>query len=92
MLFYSLLGVLQGIFEWLPISSEGIVAMASQFLVEGQNPVEMALFLHLGTLLAVLIYFREEWLQVLKFKDLRFLKFLVVATVFSGVTGFLFLI
>ena len=62
MLDYIVLGILQGIFEWLPISSEGIVALLSQFLQKG-NPVDVALFLHLGTLLVVLIYrkFRQEF-------------------------------
>jgi len=88
MLDYIILGTIQGIFEWLPISSEGVVALASQFLVEGVNPIEVALFLHLGTLLAVLIYFREDWKRVVLFQDLRLLRFLAIATVVSLIVGF----
>jgi undecaprenyl-diphosphatase len=85
---YILLGVLQGIFEWLPISSEGVVALASQFLIKEVNVIETALFLHLGTLLAVLIYFRKDWQQVLMLKEKDLLRFLVIATIFSLVIGF----
>ncbi len=53
MLNYIVLGIIQGIFEWIPVSSQGIVALASQFLIEDVHPVEVALFMHLGTFLAV---------------------------------------
>lgn len=85
---YFILGFIQGIFEWLPISSEGVVAIASQFLIRGVNPIEVALFLHLGTLLAVLIYFREDWKRIVLLQDLRMLRFLAIATIVSLVIGF----
>lgn len=85
---YILLGVLQGVFEWVPISSEGIVALASQFFLIGSNPVDIALFLHTGTLFAVLIYFRKDWRDAVKRKDPQFLNFLIIATVVSLVIGF----
>jgi undecaprenyl-diphosphatase len=88
MLDYTILGIIQGIFEWLPISSEGAVALASQFFSQGVRPIDVALFLHLGTLLAVLIYFREDWQKVILFQDLRLLRFLVIATVISLIVGF----
>src|SRR4030042_3921253 len=88
MLNYVFLGIIQGIFEWSPISSEGVVALASQFLIKEMNPVDLALFLHLGTFFAVLIYFRKDWLQVLKLKDLVLLRFLTISTIVSGIIGF----
>jgi undecaprenyl-diphosphatase len=54
-------GVLQGIFEWLPISSEGNVAIALTAL--GERPgvaVSYALFVHLGTAVSATAYYREE--------------------------------
>ena len=88
MLDYVILGIIQGIFEWIPISSQGIVAIASQFLIKEVHPLEMALFLHLGTLLAVLIYFRKEWIEVFRFKNISLLRFLVVSAAISGIVGF----
>ncbi len=87
---YIFLGVLQGIFEWIPISSEGIVALASHFLIEEINPIDIALFLHLGTFLAVLIYFRKDWLEILSFKNLPLLRFLIIATLISLAVGYPF--
>jgi len=88
MLDYFFLGIIQGIFEWIPISSEGVVALASQFFIKEVNPVELALFLHLGTLFAALIYFREDWKRVVLLQDLKLLRFLIIATLISAVIGF----
>ena len=66
---YILLGAIQGIFEWIPVSSEGIVALASNFLKLNINPIDIGLFLHLGTLLSAIIYFRKDWIKIITFKD-----------------------
>ena len=89
MFIFLILGIIQGIFEWLPISSEGVVALFSQWLVIDSNPIDIALFLHLGTLLAVLVYFFKDWKKLLLFKDLKLFKFLVITTLVSAVIGFL---
>ena len=85
---YILLGIIQGIFEWIPISSEGVVALASQFLVEDFRPVDLSLFLHLGTFFAVLVYFRKDWQEISMFKNLKLLKFLLIATLISLAIGY----
>ena len=54
-------GVLQGIFEWLPISSEGNITVALSWLGESpEQAVAFALFLHLGTALSATVYYRAE--------------------------------
>lgn len=59
-----LLGVLQGLTEWLPVSSSGHLVLAQEVLgVEA--PVFFDLVLHLGTLLVVLVYFRSTIAEVL---------------------------
>jgi len=88
MLDYIFLGIIQGIFEWIPISSEGVVALFSRFLLKDLNPVDVALFLHLGTLFAVLIYFRRDWQEILLFKNIRLLKFLTITTIVSVAIGY----
>ncbi len=85
---YLLLGLLQGIFEWLPISSEGIVAFFSEIFRLNLNAIDIALFLHLGTLLAVLVYFRKEWKEIILFKNRKLLYFLIITTVVSLGIGF----
>lgn len=86
---YLILGLLQGILEWVPISSEGMVALAARYLGTAQNPVALALFLHAGTLLAALIYYRREWARVLMLKDWPLIKFLAITTVISLPLGFI---
>ncbi|MEZ3144858.1 undecaprenyl-diphosphate phosphatase [Halobaculum sp. MBLA0143] len=90
-------GVVQGVFEWLPISSEGNVALALSLL--GRSPEEavaFALFLHLGTALSAAVYYRERIAGLLGALpswrpggdgDDATLGFLAVATVASGVVG-----
>ena len=85
---YIFLGIVQGIFEWIPVSSEGVVALLSQFLIEDFRPVDLSLFLHLGTLFAVLVYFRKDWQEILMFKNLKLLKFLLLATLISLAVGY----
>lgn len=85
---YLLLGIIQGIFEWLPISSEGIVALSSQFLVKNLNPIDIALFLHFGTVFAVLIYFWRDWKEVILLKNYKLLRFLIVSFLISLFIGY----
>ena len=85
---YIFLGTIQGIFEWIPVSSEGVVALLSQFLIEDFRPVDLSLFLHLGTFFAVLVYFRKDWQEILMFKNLKLLKFLLLATLISLAVGY----
>jgi undecaprenyl-diphosphatase len=60
------LGALQGVTEFLPVSSSGHLVLAQHFLGFGEEGSAKELFfdgvLHLGTLLAVLAYFGREWL------------------------------
>ena len=85
---YVLLGALQGIFEWIPVSSEGVVALFSSFLVKDFNSVDLAIFLHLGTLLALLAYFYKDWKDLILIKDKEFLKFFLIVTFVSGALGY----
>jgi undecaprenyl-diphosphatase len=88
MIEYILLGIIQGIFEWIPISSEGVVTLFSQFLIKDLNGLDLAIFLHLGTLLSVLVYFYKDWIDLILIKDKEFFKFFLVVTVISGAIGF----
>jgi len=85
---YIILGILQGIFEWIPVSSEGIVALSSQFFPVGTSPVNTAIFLHFGTLFASVLYFRKDWIEIVTFKNPVMLRFLIISTVFSLATGY----
>lgn len=91
-----LVGILQGIFEWLPISSEGnlTIVLAALGYPAGQA-VRYALFLHLGTALAATAYYRSDLRTLLEglptavseFREQSEVWFLAIATLVSGVTG-----
>ncbi|MBK6766830.1 MAG: undecaprenyl-diphosphate phosphatase [bacterium] len=53
------LGIVQGITEFLPISSDGHLVIVQHFLGLTEPLLTFDIFIHLGTLAAVLIYFRK---------------------------------
>lgn len=55
-----ILGVVQGLTEFLPISSTGHVVIAQRLLGVGEGALTFATVVHLGSLAAVLTVFREE--------------------------------
>ena len=54
------LGALQGLTEFLPVSSSGHVAIGAQFFDIRENSLALVILLHLGTLLATVILFRRD--------------------------------
>jgi len=64
-----ILGALQGLTEFLPISSSGHLVVMEHFLHVPFEPIQLItfdVFLHGGSLIAILAYFWKDWLQVLK--------------------------
>lgn len=61
-----LLGILQGIAEFLPISSSGHLQVVQNLFGLDEVPLLYDVFLHLATLLAVCIYFRKSIWKLLK--------------------------
>jgi undecaprenyl-diphosphatase len=60
-----ILAIIQGLTEWLPVSSSGHLVIAQQFL--GLNPpLIFDLMLHVGTLIVVLFVFRKTVADILK--------------------------
>lgn len=86
-----LLGALQGITEWLPISSSGqlVLSLVDLLKVEPQAAFSLAIMLHVGTLFAVAVKYRKDLLGIigkLSWKD-DLTRFLVVSTAVTGVVG-----
>lgn len=60
-----LLALVQGITEFLPISSSAHLALAPWLLGWKDQGLTFDIALHLGTLVAVLLYFFRDWVQVI---------------------------
>lgn len=61
----TLLGILQGIAEFLPISSSGHLVIGQHLLGMNVPGIRLDVFLHLGTLAAIFIYYRATIARVL---------------------------
>ena len=82
-----LLGIVQGVCEFLPISSSGhLVLLSSLFGVE--ESIFVSVVLHLATLLAVIIVFRAKLVYVVKHPFCLLSKCLFVATISTCFVGF----
>jgi undecaprenyl-diphosphatase len=104
MLEQTVLGIIQGIAEWLPVSSEGLIVLTKRHIfgsdADVDEIVQEALLLHLGTFFAALVYFRKDvWSLLGVARHFRTaepeqratLRFLTIATVVSGLLGILVL-
>lgn len=101
MLEHILLGTAQGITEWLPVSSKAVIILIKTQFAAGpivlEEAIREALFLHLGTFLAALIYFRNDVATLFRHlvhyrsaddTNKRLLFFLAGTTLISGAIGF----
>lgn len=92
----SLLAIIQGITEFLPISSSGHLALAPKLFGFTDPGLAVDAFLHLGTLFAAIIYFRKDIIEMLlgligknpQHKKLALE--IMVATIPVVIVGFLF--
>lgn len=92
-----LLGLLQALGEFLPISSSAHLVLLPFFRGQAYQGIAFDVVLHLATLLAVLLYFAKDWWALLKngltrpaTPEGKTLWYLAAATVPAGLAGVLF--
>jgi undecaprenyl-diphosphatase len=84
------LAVVQGVSEFLPISSSGHVVILADLLAEDSGQLEIAdlnVVLHVGTLFSIILYYWNRIWRLLG-EDRRTIGLLVVATLPAVVVGF----
>jgi len=90
-----IIGLVQGVLEWLPVSSEGAVWLTINQLqdISFETGVKYALFLHLATAPSAILVFRKQILHMIRnliFKPSRLdstTVFLAISFVVSGLFG-----
>ena len=90
-----IIGLVQGVLEWLPVSSEGAVWLTINQLqdISFETGVKYALFVHLATAPSAILVFRKQILHMIKnliFKPSGFdsvTAFLAISFVISGLFG-----
>jgi undecaprenyl-diphosphatase len=91
-----ILGLVQGLTEFLPVSSSGHLVLVPGMLGWGEPPLGLTVLLHMGTLVALIIYFRNEIVGLVlamlgRGPDVatsrRVLRFLVIGTIPAVIAG-----
>jgi undecaprenyl-diphosphatase len=98
-----IMGIIQGLTEFLPVSSSGHLVLAKHYLgIQFSSSVAFEVFLHLGSVLAVIIYYRQDiaqlFISLVKFKDnskqhlhnRNTIYYLLVATFVTGLLYYFF--
>jgi len=89
-----ILGIVQGLTEFLPVSSSAHLVFA-QFLLGVKEPgITLEIVVHIGTLIAVILYYRQKlWALMLalfdraKTEERRIILYLVIGTIPAGLAG-----
>jgi len=88
-LWQIIVALIQGLAEWLPISSEGqLLFYISNFTdVNPDDMLTLVVWLHVGTSLAVVVRYPRIFLDLLSLKDRVLLKRLIIATFGTAITA-----
>ena len=93
LLYAVIIGIIQGVSEWLPISSKTQIIISSSYLLNllYQQAYTFGLFMEIGTIVAAVVYFRKELIEMaqvlLGSKNEEYRKLLVYVVVVTVITG-----
>lgn len=69
----TFLAILQGVAEFLPISSSGHLVIGQHVLSVDDPGMRLDVFLHVGTLLSIMVYYRRTILRIVAGADVRYM-------------------
>ena len=81
-----ILGIVQGLTEFLPVSSSGHLVLVKEIFGVVTQGLLFETFLHAGTLLAILVYFWKDILKISK----KTMTFIIIGTIPAGIVGYFF--
>lgn len=85
---HIILGIVQGLTEFLPVSSSGHLLILEKVLGVSENQLAISIILHLGTAFSLIVFFFKDLLGLLKnFKLLAALFLVTVITALIGLIG-----
>ena len=90
MLEVTILSVLQGVAEFLPISSSGHLVLGKNLLGLGEVGMRLDIFLHVGTLAAIFVFYSSIIRHIVINLEWSYLAKVIVSAVPAGVVGVLF--
>lgn len=85
MIKYIILGIVQGMTEFLPVSSSGHLVILEKILGVTADQLAISVVLHLGTAFALVVFFFKDLGRVLR--DFRLLSLLFITTVITVIIG-----
>ena len=87
-----ILSIIQGITEFLPISSQSHLILTSKLLGMSDQGLSFDIALHAGSLLAILIYYRKEVTKIMSISDegIQYLKLIIIGAIPLPIIGLLF--
>ena len=88
-----ILSAIQGITEFLPISSQSHLILTSAFLGMKDQGLGFDIALHSGSLFAILIYYRKEIAKILSVSNegIQYLKLIIIGSIPLPLIGLLFI-
>jgi Uncharacterized bacitracin resistance protein len=84
------LGLIQGVTEFFPVSSTGHLYLGRHFFGLDEAGLFLDTMLHLGTLIALLIFYKHEIMSIIKKPFCKLTYLLVVGTIPAVIVGLLF--
>ncbi len=89
MIEYIILGLVQGILEWLPVSSEGslVLILINALKMDLSTAISLSIYAHLGTALAVLTKYNKVFKEAILLRDRETFKLLTLSTLGTCITA-----
>ena len=82
---YVILGIIQGLTEFLPVSSSAHLVIVQKLFGMAGEEIALSIVLHLGTLLSLCVFFFRDILDL--FTNVKWILLIIIVTVITGAIG-----